>query len=137
MLFCLIAQITQDSATVKTITENAENFEKIDPMGIGMTAIGMSVVFTSLLLLYILFFNITKLINLKLKRSLRKGGKEADTPGALNISSEVDAAIALALHMYFQEVHDYENTVLTINKVSRTYSPWSSKIYGLRQYPKK
>ena len=137
MLLGLIAQVMQDSSTVNIITENAKTFQKIDPMGIGMTAIGMSVVFASLLLLYILFFNITKLLNVKLKRSLKKEGKEAEIPDALSISSEVDAAIALALHLYFQEVHDYENTVLTINKVSRTYSPWSSKIYGLRQYPRK
>jgi len=26
--------------------------------------------------------------------------------------------------------------VLTIKKVSRTYSPWSSKIYGLRKTPR-
>lgn len=133
----LIAQVTQDSAAVKIIAENANTFQKIDPIGIGMTVIGMSVVFLSLLLLYILFYNITKLLNMKLKKSLKKAGREAEIPDALAMSSEVNAAIAMALHLYFQEVHDYENTVLTINKVSRTYSPWSSKIYGLRQYPKR
>lgn len=33
--------------------------------------------------------------------------------------------------------HDVENTVLTIRKVARTYSPWSSKIYSLRDVPRK
>ena len=31
--------------------------------------------------------------------------------------------------------HDSENTILTINKVKRAYSPWSSKIYSLREVP--
>lgn len=55
--------------------------------------------------------------------------KEPDT------SEEVMAAIGLALSLYMQDVHDYEKTILTMNKVMRPYSPWSSKIYGLRQIP--
>lgn len=47
---------------------------------------------------------------------------------------EVYAAIATALHLHMAEMHDRENAVLTINKVARTYSPWSSKIYGLNQW---
>ncbi|MDY5119262.1 MAG: lamin tail domain-containing protein, partial [Muribaculaceae bacterium] len=34
-------------------------------------------------------------------------------------------------------VHDNEDTILTINKVKRAYSPWSSKIYTLRDIPRK
>ena len=41
------------------------------------------------------------------------------------------AAIATALHMYFDEVHDEESLVVTIKTVERRYSPWNSKIYGL------
>jgi hypothetical protein len=55
---------------------------------------------------------------------------------SLALSGEVNAAIAAAIHLYRSEMHDYENTVLTISKVSRTYSPWSSKIYGLRNTPR-
>lgn len=51
------------------------------------------------------------------------------------VSDEVAAAISLALHLYVQDVHDYERTIITIQKVMRPYSPWSSKIYGLRQTP--
>ncbi|MDE5969889.1 MAG: OadG family protein, partial [Muribaculaceae bacterium] len=50
-------------------------------------------------------------------------------------SGEVIAAIGLALRDHF-EAHDQESTILTINKVRRSYSPWSSKIYGLRQNPR-
>ncbi|GJQ32846.1 MAG: hypothetical protein HBSAPP04_16850 [Ignavibacteriaceae bacterium] len=49
---------------------------------------------------------------------------------------EVVAAIGLALQQYFEDVHDYEKTVMTIQKVMKPYSPWSSKIYGLRHNPR-
>ncbi len=50
---------------------------------------------------------------------------------------EIVAAIGVALNLYLQASSDYENMVLTIQKVVRPYSPWSSKIYGLRQYPRR
>jgi hypothetical protein len=53
-----------------------------------------------------------------------------------NISGEVNAAIAMALYLYSSELHDQENPVITMIRVSRTYSPWSSKIYGLRKLPR-
>jgi glutaconyl-CoA/methylmalonyl-CoA decarboxylase subunit delta len=56
---------------------------------------------------------------------------------ASEISDEVSAVIGLALHLYQQRLSDDENARLTIARVSRTYSPWSSKIYGLRQNPRR
>jgi hypothetical protein len=54
-----------------------------------------------------------------------------------SVSSEVAVAIGMALSLMQQEeYHDIENTVLTIGKVSRIYSPWSSKIYGLTKNPR-
>ena len=52
------------------------------------------------------------------------------------ISGEVNAAIALSIFMYRNDVHDFENTVLTVKKVTRPYSPWSSKIHTLRRIPR-
>jgi len=49
---------------------------------------------------------------------------------------ETAAAIALAIHMYKTELHDKESFTITLKKVSRIYSPWSSKIYTLRQNPR-
>jgi len=49
--------------------------------------------------------------------------------------NEVVAVIGLALDMYLKDVHDYENTIITMQKVMRPYSPWSSKIYTLREMP--
>ena len=53
------------------------------------------------------------------------------------MNEEVSAVIGLALHLYKQQLSDYEKARLTIARVSRTYSPWSSKIYGLRQNPRR
>jgi Na+-transporting methylmalonyl-CoA/oxaloacetate decarboxylase gamma subunit len=47
------------------------------------------------------------------------------------MSGEENAAIAAALYLFFSELHDEEKYVMTIRKVSKTYSPWSSKIYGI------
>lgn len=41
------------------------------------------------------------------------------------------AAIATALHLYTDDAHDQESYMLKITKVTRRYSPWNSKIYGL------
>lgn len=41
------------------------------------------------------------------------------------------AAIAMALHLYFNGAHDEEPTQITIKNVERSYSPWNSKLYGM------
>lgn len=122
--------------TASTISRNSKIFSEIDPNGIGMTVIGMGVVFVSLFLLYLLFLNITRLLNLKIPRLRKKKQEKAAKQLVSGLSAEENVAIALALHLYTKEIHDNESYVLSINKVARTYSPWSSKIYGLRHYPR-
>jgi hypothetical protein len=114
-----------------------EKFVKMDPTGVGMAVVAMSVVFTALILLYVVFKNTRRIYSLNLKKmfTIRKPGEEKQL-ATEDISGEVNAAIAMALYLYKNELHDYEETVLTIKKVARTYSPWSSKIYGLRNYPR-
>jgi hypothetical protein len=34
--------------------------------------------------------------------------------------------------MYFNEMHDEESDIITVKRVSKTYSPWSSKLYNMR-----
>ena len=135
MFLGLIQQATTDSSAV-TVHKNSDLFLQIDPLGIGMTVIGYVVVFVALLFLYLIFANLTKVLNLNVKRLLKREGKMTEIKEDQSMSGELNAAIAMALHLYYSEIHDKEDTVLTINKVSRTYSPWSSKIYGLRQHPR-
>ncbi|MFZ1520041.1 MAG: OadG family protein [Ignavibacteriaceae bacterium] len=133
MFLGLLQQAANDSSKA-VIERNSQLFLKLDPFGIGMTVIGYVVVFIALLLLYIIFFNLTKVLQINVKKLLRREGKVIEIKEDLSISGEVNAAIAMALHLYYSEMHDKEDTVLTINQTSRTYSPWSSKIYGLRQF---
>jgi len=104
-----------------------------------MATIAMSVVFTALLLLYIVFKNTKRIYGINLKKVFTRESKKEPVLVKVTeeeISGEVNAAIAMALHLYINQLHDYEETVLTIKKVARTYSPWSSKIYGLNKFPR-
>lgn len=110
----------------------------IDNNGLFISVVGYVVVFLALLLLYLFFSNITKLLMKRQRIKLKAAGKKSDlTRDELSVSGEINAAIGMALYLHFSELHDFENTVLTIKKVQKTYSPWSSKIYGLREYPKR
>ena len=53
------------------------------------------------------------------------------------LNNEVAAAISMALHELNEVAHDVEHAVLTFGTHGRVYSPWSSKIYGLRQQPRR
>lgn len=62
----------------------------------------------------------------------------AETLDVVSEEQETDeraAVIALALHLYTNRLQEYENTVITLQQVIRPYSPWSSKIYSMRQQP--
>lgn len=121
--------------------KKAEVILEKDPVGLGMAAIAMSVVFLGLLLLYLVF----KQLGLALSGSKKTqknssvvipqaGAPAKKVSVAGEITGEELAAIAAAIFEYDNQYHDEENTVLTINKVSRNYSPWSSKLYGLNTY---
>lgn len=126
---------------IKDTNKKIEMFAERDKNGFAMTLMAMAIVFSALLLLCISFYIISKIGERVSERNkakshgadLREMAKE-DRPG--QDSGEVIAAIAMALHEHL-DTHDRENTVLTINKVKRAYSPWSSKIYGLRELPRR
>jgi glutaconyl-CoA/methylmalonyl-CoA decarboxylase subunit delta len=114
--------------------EAAAEFAKLDPYGIGMTLVAMSVVFLSLIILYVTFKNIAKLFAYDFKSKTQKTISSGETQDKKSEETlELGAAIAIALHLYQNELHDHENTLLTIKKVNGNYSPWSSKIYGMRK----
>ena len=129
------------STNNKTIKSNAkmEKFEEHDAVGIGMSISAMSVVFTGLILLYIAFKIVGKIsVNLSKRNAMRaKGIDKHEAKELTQAPGDVYAAIAMALHEMQSDVHDVEETVLTITRVKRSYSPWSSKIYTLRETPNK
>ena len=121
------------------LNDKIQKFEEKDGNGILLTISAMAIVFSALLLLSICFYLFGK-INAKIARKNKAvahgKSKEEDHADVENDSSEAIAAITMALYQHLN-AHDYEDTVLTINKVKRAYSPWSSKIYSLRELPKK
>jgi len=50
-------------------------------------------------------------------------------------NGDIYAAIAFALHLYQNDIHDFEHMVITIVREDKIYSPWNSKIQTLRQTP--
>lgn len=117
-----------------------ESFVEFDPYGIGMTMIAMFVVFSALAILFVIYKNMGRFFVRQAassKKSVTSEQKPKAVHSEVEMSGEVNAAIAMTIHLYLSEMHDYENTVLTIQKVSRNYSPWSSKIYTLRKTPNK
>jgi Oxaloacetate decarboxylase, gamma chain. len=140
----------RDGSEGKYITPSSNNilksenpkvnmFRDEDPHGFGMAIMAMCIVFCALLLLSICFLIISKIGAHALKRNKMKSQGIDKNEVAVqdrpdHDSGEEIAAIVMALHEHLN-IHDKENTVLTINKVKRAYSPWSSKIYSLRELP--
>ena len=135
------AQLTKVTPSTNNLTldsnEKIENFKTNDSLGIGMTITAMAVVFLGLLLLFLIFKLVGKAAIAASKRNAQKAGAPVNVNTPDEVSGEVFAAIATALYEMSDDNHDIEHTVLTIRKVRRAYSPWSSKIYSLRETPRK
>lgn len=132
----------QESEIARTMTraEKAENARINDSWGGGITIISMSVVILALIVLSILFLIFGKIsaATMTKKKRAAQGVTKSD---ALEHHNEVDsgdtiAAIAAALDQHFStDGHDMEDTILTIRRMKRAYSPWNSKIYSMREVP--
>ena len=108
--------------------------------GFTVALVGFSIVVFSLTLLVIVFTRLPKLVNMNLNRC-RKKRKQIPQNITSNddyiVEGNVTAAISLAIHLYFSELHDNESNIVTIKKVKKAYSPWNSKIYSVNQnWPK-
>ena len=94
--------------------------------------LGILIVFVALALL-VLAFNLTG--SLSVRRTKRRIVKNPDIPNDAKLPTDIPAseiaAIAMALHLFLEDVHDKESNVLTIKRIERRYSPWNSKIYGI------
>jgi Na+-transporting methylmalonyl-CoA/oxaloacetate decarboxylase gamma subunit len=102
--------------------------------GIGIAIIGYIIVFLALVFLYFIFYYLPKLLNyFKRRKRLSENNKVQDEE--IVVTGEVATSIAMALYLS-RILHDEESDVLTIKKVSKTYTPWSSKIYSMRNYPR-
>lgn len=129
------------------LTASAQNAEKVaqltekDPHGWIISLTAASVVFLTLLILFICYKLVGKASNsnLALKKSNPKAKMTDETALAIAMAlrmeqnSEIEAAIAMALHCHLDgAIHDEESFVITIN---HTKSEWTSKQFTLRQLP--
>lgn len=139
-----------DSKEVNTIVESeiarkmkqaekARNAKENDSWGGAVTIIAMTIVLSALIVLSLLFSGFGKISALllsKRKKAATEKFKDHDGHDGEDLASgEVIAAISLALAEHFGQGHDIEDTILTIRKLRKAYSPWSSKIYNLRHVP--
>jgi len=114
---------------------------KIDWSNIINTEVIISSVMTIVLIavLYLLY-RFFKWVSLRyspeIKEKLKSQGKLLRNGNGKNeVPADHSAAIALALYLN-NELHDEESNILTIERVSRIYSPWSSKYYNMRKAPR-
>ncbi|MDR1724936.1 MAG: OadG family protein [Bacteroidales bacterium] len=116
----------------------ADEIKKHDPFGLGLAMVAMTTVFMALIVISLVMIGLSNSLRSIKDRKAKRGEpviKSAPIHKTVEtISGEEYAAIAAALYMYNEDLHDEENTILTINKVAKVYSPWSSKMYNMNVY---
>lgn len=121
--------------------KKAHNAEEYDSFGGGITIIAMCIVIGVLIVLSILFYifgNISSwFLSHKKKQTVKVIRSEnSDAPiDSTPDTGDVIAAISAALAQHFATDHDMQDTILTIRKLRKAYSPWNSKIYNMRHLP--
>lgn len=98
------------------------------------SGIGVSVVFSALIILVIAFKAMGNMSKKSLKKLTNKTihqDKSGETIHEKELTGQEVAAISMALHLFLSDIHDQESNVITIKRIERRYSPWNSKIYGL------
>lgn len=109
------------------------DLSKIGVEALVICLVGYVIVFVALQILVVVFNTIPKVLNYFQRRKERAAGKRV-APEAESLTGDVSAAISMALYLFMNENHDEESNKMTIKRISETYTPWSSKIYGLRTY---
>jgi len=104
--------------------------------GVIISSVMTIIILIVLICLFKLFAWISKWVNMNFRKKLEGKGKLFGKGNASQtIPADHSAAIALALYLY-NDLHDEESNILTIERVSRIYSPWSSKYYNMRKPPR-
>lgn len=95
------------------------------------SVLGISIVFTALSLLAFAFSMSAKVFKSKSKKRSVQAGVSENTHADLDAYTAV--AISTALHLYIsgKERHIEESNIITIKRIQKRYSPWSSKIYNM------
>ena len=116
-----------------------------DPYGVGLTVVAVSVVFIALICVCLIMMGYGSAIrNWNEKRSKKQSagsrqqaavsGQQAAVGGQQAVDGDVYAAIATAIYLYNEELHDDEDMVITIQDVQRAWTPWNDKRFNMNQY---
>lgn len=121
------------------VAKQAEKIKHSDPVGVGLSATAVAVVFLALVCIFLLISGDGKLIMSIEERRKKKANqpKERAIKPVSNGSSSEDeilAAIGTAIFLYNDELHDEEETVITIQKAEREWTPWNAKYYNMNHY---
>lgn len=92
----------------------------------------LNIILIAIILLWFVIRIIVPLATLAPGRKVKTGSCRNPYRGTAVTGLDTEAAIATALYLYFNDMHDEESDVITMKRVSRTYSPWSSKFYSMR-----
>ena len=95
---------------------------------------GFLIVITALVILFCIFTGFSKLVNHDFNKAKKekKANVAPNTSTAAGWKVDEDLAVVIGLALALsKDVHDEESGFVTIKRVERRYSPWSSKIYGL------
>lgn len=98
-------------------TANQELFLSVDPTGAGMAAISMSVVFSVLLMLALVFTYLGKFFSKK-KTAVKTVVADKQVEDKPTDSSDDELAVATAVVLYLNDSHDSSKGVLTIERSS-------------------
>ena len=107
----------------------------IDTSNYTIAIVGYIIVFSALVILYFVFSNIPKLLRFSFKITFSRKNKEDYTDEFPEfLTGQENAAIATAIYLYFSQLHDEESTKMTIKKIKKDYSPWSSKVHNINSF---
>jgi len=107
-----------------------------EPLTNTQLGIFWGIIFTLVVLFIYFLIRTNKIVDAKKLLTAQNETVKHNPNISAEIHEETAAAIALAIHMYKTDLHDQESFTITLKKVSKIYSPWSSKIYTLRQNPR-
>ena len=136
---CDSLAITPAKFNARPINNNIAMFKEEDGIGWKLTLMSMGVVFSALLMLYILFKIFGKVFTSKDKKKeeevVDKAVDEEITTAAQEGSNdEAIAAICMALYQHLN-AHDEESGVITIDHSHEMHSAWGSKSNLLLRKP--
>lgn len=113
-------------------------FQTIDTITADQRLVTFLILLNIILITVIVIYFISRIlipwISKRVENIKQESEIKSDQPETSDLQADDadKAAIAAALYLYFNEMHDEESDIITVKRVSKTYSPWSSKLYSMR-----